>query len=223
MPERDDAEDLRSTFKALPVFQTLRTNLALFSSFARRSGLEPANYSGEDLEFLGIEPGENQLEVHNGAITTILVALVTQSLSNYFEIKSIKPRLEDPDLEKFLDDLKDRARLFQGMTKTRNAVFHVKSRRAWRDRDVVFLNEVFQQRTKAGGPDIVGKLSVLLYDFTQKCFMGDLKIWPLRQYEEFEALDPELRARMDTGEASFEEFIEALNRIGPRAPASDSQ
>ena len=210
MPERDDAEDLGSTLKALPVFRTLRTNLALFSSFARQSGLEPANYSGDDLEFLGVEPSENQLKVHNGAITTILVALVTQALSNYVELKSIKPRLEDPDLENFLDHLKDRGRFFRGMTKTRNAVFHVKSRRAWRDRDVAFLHEVFQQRTRTGDPDVVGKLSVLLYDFTQKCFMGDLKIWPLRQYEEIEALDPELRARMDTGEASFEEFIEAL-------------
>ena len=96
MPERDDAEDLGSTRKALSVFRTLRTNLALFSSFARQSGLEPANYSGDDLEFLGVEPGENQLKVHNGAVTTILVALVTQALSNYFELKSIKPRLEDP-------------------------------------------------------------------------------------------------------------------------------
>ena len=210
MPERDDAADLSSTLKALPVFRTLRTNLALFSSFARRSGLEPANYSGDDLEFLGVEPGENQLRVHNGAITTILVALVTQALSNYFELKSLKSRLEDPDLEKFLDHLKDRGKLFRGMTKTRNAVFHVKSRRAWRDREVVFLQEVFQRRTKAGEPDVVGTLSVLLYDFTQKCFMGDLKIWPLRQYEEIEALDPELHARMDAGEASFEEFMKAL-------------
>ena len=212
MLERDDAEDLGSTFKALPVFQTLRTNLALFSSFARQSVVEPANYSGEDLEFLGVEPGENQLKAHNGAITTILVALVTQALSNYFELKSIKPRLEDSDLEKFLDHLEDRDRLFRGMMKVRNAVFHVKSRRAWRDRDVVFLHEVFQQRIKAGDPDVVGKLSVLLYDFTQKCFMGELKIWPLRQYEELEALDPELRARMGAGEASFEEFIEALRK-----------
>ena len=37
MPERDDAEDFSSTLKALPVFRTLRTNLALFSSFARQS------------------------------------------------------------------------------------------------------------------------------------------------------------------------------------------
>ena len=137
---------------------------------------------------------------------------MTQALSNYFELKSLKPRLEDPDLEQFLDHLKDRGRFFSGMTKTRNAVFHVKSRRAWRDRDVVFLHEVFQQRTKAGDPDVVGRLSVLLYDFTQKCFMGDLKISPLRQYEELEALDPELRARMDAREASFEEFIEALKQ-----------
>ena len=139
IPEREDEKNLGSTFKALPVFQTLTTNLALFSSFARRSVLEPANYSGEDLEFVGVEPGDNQLRVHNGAITTILVALATQALSNYFEIKSIKPRLEDPDLEKFLDDLHDQAGLFRGMTKTRNAVFHVRSRRAWRDRDVVYL------------------------------------------------------------------------------------
>ena len=210
MPERDDEEDLGSTLKALPVFQTLKTNLALFSSFSRQSVLETVNYSGEDLGFLGVEPGEDQLKVHNRAINTILGALVTQALSNYFKLKSIKPRLEDPDLEKLLDHLKERGRFFRGMTKVRNAVFHVKSRRAWRDRDVVFVDEVCQQRIKAGDPDVVGKLSVLLYDFTQKCFMGDLKIWPLRQYEELEALDPELRARMDAGEASFEEFIEAL-------------
>ena len=64
---------------------------------------------------------------------------------------------------------------------------------------------------------------LLLYDFTQKCFMGDLKIWPLGQYEEIEALDPELRARMGTGEASFDEFIEALDRVCHRTPASHSQ
>ena len=212
MPERDDAEDVGSTFKALAVFQNLRTNLALFSSFARRSGLEPANYSGEDLEFVGVEPGENQLKVHNDAITRILVALVTQALSNYFELKSIKPRLEDPDLEKFLDRFEDRGKSFRGMTKVRNAVFHVKSRRAWRDRDVVFFYEDFQQRIKAGDPDVVAKLSILLYDFTQKCFMGDLKFWPLRQYEEHEALDPEMRARIDAGKASAEEIIEVLRK-----------
>ena len=68
---------------------------------------------------------------------------------------------------------------------------------------------------------LAAKLSDLLYAFTAKCFMGDLKIWPLRQYEEFEALDPELRARMDTGEASFDEFIEALNRVRHGTPAND--
>ena len=216
MPDRDDAEDLASTFRALPVFQTLKTNLALFSSFARRSVIEPANYSGQDLGFLGIEPGESQLKAHNQAVVTILRALATQVLGNYCELKRIKPRLEDPDLEKFLDQFEDRERFVRGMTKARNAVFHVKSRKAWRDRDVVFVDEICRQRIKAGDPDVVETLSVLLYDFTQKCFMGNLKIWPLRHYEELEALDPELRARMDTGEASFDECIAALrrNRVG---------
>ena len=210
MPERDDAEEFGTTFKALPVFQTLRTNLALFSSFARQSGLDPINNSGEDLEFLGVQAGESQLKAHNEGIAKILVALVTQALNNYIDLKSINPRLEDPDLEKFLDGLGDRDRFFRGMTKVRNAVFHVKSRRAWRDRDVVFLEEIFQQRVESGDSDVVGKLSVLLYDFTQKCFVGDLKIWPLRLHEDQEAVDPELRARMDAGEVSAVEVIEAL-------------
>ena len=222
MPERDDAEDLRSTFKALPVFRTLRTNLALFSSFSRRSGIDLANYSGEDLGFLGAEPGENQVAVHNVAINTIRVALVTQVLANYFELKRIKPRLKDADLEKFLDQFDDRERLISGITKMRNAVFHVRSRKAWKDRDVVFLLEFFQARTNAGDPDVVGELSVLLYGFTEKCFTGALKIWPLRQYEEMEALDPELRTRIDAGETSVDELIEALDSASHRTPATGS-
>ena len=108
MPERDDAEDFGTLFKGLAVFQTLRSNLALFSSFARQSGVEPENYSGEDLGFLGVEAGENQLKVHNEAIGKILLSLVTQALNNYVELKRINPRLEDPDLEKFLDGFGDR-------------------------------------------------------------------------------------------------------------------
>jgi len=60
MSERDNAEDLGSTLKALHLFQTLRTILALFSSFVRRWVLKPANRFGEGLEFLGVEPSENQ-------------------------------------------------------------------------------------------------------------------------------------------------------------------
>ena len=210
MPERDDEEDVDSAFKALPVFRTLRTNLALFSAIARQSRFETADHSGGDLGFLGVEPGKAQLKAHNDAIDKILIALATQALNNYVELKRIVPRLEDTDLEEFLDGLKDRDTFFKGMTKVRNAVFHVKSRRAWRDRHVVFLGEVLQQDVESGDSDVVGKLSDLLYDFTEKCFIGDLKIWPLRYYEAQEALDPGLQARIDAGEASFEELFEAL-------------
>ena len=98
MPERDDAEDFGASFKGLAVFQTLRSNLALFSAFARQSGLEPENYSGQDLGFLGVEAGENQLKVHNRAMGHLLLALVAQALNNYVELKRINPRLEDADL-----------------------------------------------------------------------------------------------------------------------------
>ena len=154
----------------------------MFSAFARQSGLAPENYSGQDLGFLGVEAGENQLKVYNRAMGHLLLALVAQALNNYVELKRINPRLEDTDLEKFLDGLGDRDRFIRGMTNVRNAVFHVKSRRAWLHRDVVFLDEVSQQRVDSGDSDVLGKLSVLLYDFTQKCFMGDLKVWPLRSY-----------------------------------------
>ena len=206
MPERDDAHDHDLSFKALPVFRTLRTNLALFSAFSRRSYMDTQIPETGDLGFLGVPTGESQPKAHNNAIMLISTMFLAQALKNYREVKNLLPRLEDPAIEKFLNAVEGRNRIVQGMAKARNAVFHLKSRRAWRDRDVRHFSAAWTLALAA-------KLSDLLYAFTAKCFMGDLKIWPLRQYEEFEALDPELRARMDTGEASFDEFIEALNRV----------
>ena len=150
---------------------------------------------------------------HNEAIYKILVALVTQALGHSLYLERIKPRLEDPDLRQFLNQVGDGERFVRGMTKMRNAVFHATSRRAWRDRGVVFVREVFKQRAEASNPNVVAALSVVLYGFTQKCFMGELKIWPPPQYKMIEALDPDLRARMSTGEAPFDKIIEAMDSV----------
>ena len=205
MPERGDARDNDLSFKALPVFRTLRTNLALFSAFSRRSYMDTEIPETGDLGFLGVPTGESQPKAHNNAIMLISTTFLAQALKNYLELKNLLSRLEDPDIEEFLNAVEGRDRIVQGMAKARNAVFHLKSRRAWRDRDVRHL-------TAAWTPALAARLSDLLYAFTAKCFMGELKIWPLRQYEDREALDPEMRARIDAGEASVEEIIQALSR-----------
>ena len=172
-----DPADLQSSDRALRVFQTMRANLALAMAFSRRSTLEPENWKGDDLGFLGVKRGRDQLEAHGHAVVSILSALVFQALENYLEMKKLKPRLEDASLERFLDGLEDRCRFLAGMEKTRHAVFHVKSRRAWRNRDIAFFVQACEQR--GGVSTAMAELLNLLYDFTDKCFSGDLKIWPL--------------------------------------------
>ena len=117
----------------------MRANLAVCDSLARRSVLEFANYGGEDLGFLSVAPGPDQVKVHNDAVTTINVALLEQVLANYFEMKRIRPLLEDPDIEAYLNGLGDRCQFVSGMHKIRNAVFHVKGHRSWRHRDIMYL------------------------------------------------------------------------------------
>ena len=88
------------------------------------------------------------------------------------------------------------------MTRVRNAVFHVKSKRAWNDADVRFFFEACTKRDREG-PALLWQLSEVLWAFPDKCFMGELKIWPLDHYEEREAIDrvmaaerPEMFAKM---------------------------
>ena len=75
------------------------------------------------------------------------------------------------------------------MTHVRNAVFHIRNRRTWNHKDVKLFFEACARREREGGSALLWQLSEVLWGFTDKCFMGELKIWPLRQYEEMEAID----------------------------------
>ena len=84
----------------------MRTNLALVDSFVRMSFLEPPNNQNlPDLGFLGLTPGEEQLQVHNYAVLTLIATLLYQALQNYGkrnEVNTMLPELDairQPQLE----------------------------------------------------------------------------------------------------------------------------
>ena len=182
--------DTDVSFKALAIFSTMRSNLAVVDAFLRKSFIEAKHIDGEnDLGFLGVKPGEEQSRIHNQSVIIIVTALLWQSLQNYFDMKRIKSGLEDPDVEEFLNKLGDRNGFIQGMTAIRNGTFHVPSPRQDRRGDTTAFNVICNQR--GGVHAVMVGLRGTLYDFTEKCFLGHLKIWPASTYEDFEGLEKE--------------------------------
>ena len=178
-------------------------------SFVRWSIPTDPNHEEYDIGLLGVAPGEAQLAAHSRAVTCILIALLGQCLENYRDLKRIKPGLEDADLEALLDGLEDRQRFLSGMTRVRNAVFHVKDIKAWKHPDVVFLIRVCEAR--GAFPGILETLLNHLYDFTSKCFMGELQIHPRYVYQKaFDDGIPELDARLKAGDISAEDYEKAF-------------
>ncbi len=205
-----DPDVLTVTFKALPVFRTMRSNLAMVDAFLRRSRVEEHSYNGEDLGFLGVEPGEEQLDIHNRSVMLIVVALLHQCIENYLALRRIDSRLEDPVLEAFFKSLGSRRQFFGGMKAVRNGVFHVKSVRSWRNRNVRFFDEVCDKR--GGILAVMSELRSLFYDFTEKVFLGELRIWPDSIYEDIAKRakqHPELQQRLDSGEITISEYLDA--------------
>ena len=186
----DKAEDdLIVSLKALEVFPTLRANLALVDAFSRRSFIDAEhNKSPKDLSFLGVDPGESQFDLHNQLVITIFTALVCQALENYLEMRCIKSDLEYPKLESFLNSFKKREDFLTGMRLIRNATFHVPRKRYWEDETVKFFLKICEER--GGVVSVLNEMRELLYEFTGKCFMGDLKIFPASIYAYAERATP---------------------------------
>lgn len=197
------ATEFELTAKAWAAFGNMRTNLALATSFERRSGIRPADWDGTDLRFRGLAKDWTQPQVHNITITLILVALTYQALKNYGEMKDLLPRLEDPDVERFLDTLEDRHRFVRGMEMLRNGVFHVRRRP---HPDIRFFGRVCVQR--GGAPAVISAMLDALYAFTDKVFTNELTIWPLGMAEAVEKLDRQAAAE---GRMTFAEFSEIFD------------
>ena len=213
--------DYSTTFKALPIFSTMRSNLAMADAFLRRSIIETSNYKNEDLGFLGVAPGEEQSNTHNRSVTLIVVALLYHCLENYFDLVRISPRLEDRGLQDFFKSLGSRRQFVDGMETVRKGVFHVRSARSWRSRSVRFLDEACVRR--GGVLAVMSELRELLYDFTEKVFIGELKIWPDDVYEHSERMKnaiPGLKEKFESGEIEFSEYLEAMLSSDEDAPES---
>ena len=193
----------------MPVFSTMRSNLAMVDAFLRRSIIEEHNYRSEDLGFLGIASGELHIQTHNRSVTLVIVALLYQCLENYFDLTRISSRLEDPELQNYLNRLGSNRRFLDGMKKVRHGVFHVRSLRSWRRPSVRYFEEVCDKR--GGVLAVMMELRGLLYDFTEKVFLGELRIWPDSVHEEMERLErarPDLIEKLESGEIDITEFLE---------------
>ena len=202
----DNASD---SFRALAIFSTMRTNLALVDSFVRKSSIELLNDQNlSDLGFLGLGPGEEQRQVHNSAVQTLMAALLYQAFQNYCDMKRFKAELEDPDIEGFLDGLGDRQQFIEGMRIIRNHTFHI-YRSSRKDRkSIAAFGEACEQR--GGAISVMSQLLDLLYRFTERCFMGELRIFPDQLYEDLErrkSEDPQFAERWEKGELTSKDIL----------------
>ena len=199
----------------------MRANLAMVDAFLRRSIIETSNYKDEDLGFLGVAPGEEQLNIHNRSVTLIVVALLYHCLENYFDLVRVSPGLEDRGLQDFFNTLGSRRQFVDGMKTVRKGVFHVRSPRSWRGRGVNFLDKTCARR--GGLLAVMSELRGLLYDFTEKVFMGELKIMPNDVYEHSEKIRNAmsgLKEKFESGEIEFSEYLEAMRSSEEDAPES---
>jgi len=215
MPERSESDlcDRRSSTKALAIFGTLRSNLAMVMSFARRSFPSPPTPEEYDLGFLGIQPGENQMHAYTYSMHCILIALVSQCLDNYQELKEVRPELKDAELEGFLDDLGDREKFLSGMAAVRNAAFHLRDTREWDRDDVAFFGEVCDQR--GGVAPVVDSVLDHLYDFTSRCFQGKLQIRTRFAYDRMaESNVEELQPMLEASGVSLDDFRKPFDDWG---------
>lgn len=212
-----ERDDMGASLKALAIFQTMRCNLAMVDAFMRNSILEAKQYKDQDLGFLGTKPGPEQMSIHNSAVTTIVVALMFQVVDNYCDIKKVNTRLKDHDLEAFLSGVERKTDFVGGMRTVRNTLFHIGSLRSWRSDKVSTFTAECDERGSVLA--VMSELRQLCYDFTEKCFLGQLKIWPVSLYQQQERLErekPDLFAKVMRGEASFEEWTAAFAETSSR-------
>ena len=173
--------------KALHVFETMRLNLATVDSFLRNTYIEVNSTDIDQIElgFFGIASSKEQITIHNNNITTMIFIFLFQSLQNYFEIVKINPKLRDMNLEGTLSEIECSDEVIKSIRAIRNNIFHVpRIIQLMRvEKEIKIFNAFLN---KKGDQNITEKLRTSLGDFTEKIFMGELKIYPDWVYAEIE-------------------------------------
>ncbi len=173
------------SFKVLPIFWTMRSNMAMLDSFMRKALLDIENNRDDmDLGLFGVKLGKHQIQIHNQSVVTIIVALLYQAIENYFDMKRLKPAMEDTDLESFLNALGGREDFVDGMRAIRNSTFHIRDLTKQERECVAALNQTCIQR--GGVHAVMSQMRDTLYTFTEKTFLGQLKVFPKSVYEQME-------------------------------------
>ena len=182
-------DDVDTSFKALAVFSTMRADLATADAFLHRSFIAKDKLSdNDDLGFLGGKLlGRSQAESHHGSVMTIVASMLSQALENYLAMKAVKPTLEDAGIERFLDSTGDRDEFLKGMALIRNMTFHILDVGLRRRRRIARFQRICDRM--GGTHDALTVLREALYDFTERCFMGELRIWPDAVYEDMDRLE----------------------------------
>ena len=202
-------DDVSNSFRALSIFKTMRANLAFVDSYMRMSFLEaPSNQNLPDLGFLGLERGDEQRKAHNHSVLTLVAGLLYQAFKNYCDLKRFKPGLEDAAVENFLDGLKERQQFIEGMRVIRNHTFHIYGLNRKDSESIAAFGEVCEHGD--GALPVMRQLLDLLYQYTEKCFMGELRIFPEQQYEDLErrkSEDPLFTERWQKGELTLEDLF----------------
>jgi len=199
----NEQNEYTSFFKVSDIFRVMRNNLALTDAFFRYSPLSmddsESDFNGG---FLGVEPGIDHIRIQNQSILTIMIACLYQALENYYDMKRFKPVLEDPELEKFLDNLENRNDFIKSMRLIRNGVFHVNNLDSKTTASITFFDDICGKHGGVG--KVMCELRQLLYDFTEKCFSGKLKIFPSTVYETSDE-------KMDALMAEIQQFQETIS------------
>ena len=170
-------------YKTLMIFETMRSNMAMLESFWRKSYLDPTRpeIAKAELGFLGNQSKEENIKISNHLVENILIAFLYQALRNYFEMVKMNPKLKDQNLETALDHLGNRDKFIRGMRAMRNCVFHVRSANSREKKSLEYCNNIFNQN--GGVQQILAQIRKAAYDFTEKCFLGKLHIFPDYIYE----------------------------------------
>ena len=205
----NSGDDVSNSFIALVIFWTMRTNMAFVQSFMRMSSLEAPNIQNPpDLGFLGLARGEEQRMAQNHAILTLVAGLLYQVFKNYCDMKRFKPGLEDSAVENFLDGLKDRQQFIEGMRVIRNHTFHTDRFDRRESESIAAFGNVCEQG--GGTYSVMQQLLNHLYKYTEKCFMGELRIFPDQHYEDLERRkieDLQFAERWEKGELTLEDMF----------------
>ena len=206
--------DFENNIKALEILFTMRSNLAMLDSLTRQSIINDNNIDvleNVQLNFLGYEKLDDQIAIHNQSIYLFTTAFLYQIVDNYLSLKTIKPELEDSDIEMYFDKFEDKNKLIRNLRGIRNSVFHITNLNQMNRNRSSFFDSCAEM---GGFLVVIQNFRKLFYEYTEKCFQGKLKIFPNEIYEISKDFTDELNSKKFENHEEFNSwFVKQLDNL----------